>query len=182
MYVMTAEYGAATQLEKIDMLDYADIVAINKFDKRGSLDALRDVKKQVQRARNLFHVDPDDMPVHGTIASQFNDAGTNRLYLALMGQIVERTGAPLKPTSQMIVEDGEKRSVIPPDRVRYLDEIRESAKRYDTWVERQSTIARTMFQLHGSVRALRDERPDDGLVLPDLKAADSDSPTVKVLI
>ena len=78
MYVMTAEYGAATQLEKIDMLDYADLVAINKFDKRGSLDALRDVKKQVQRARNLFAVDPDEMPVHGTIASQFNDPGTNR--------------------------------------------------------------------------------------------------------
>lgn len=97
LYVMTAEYGAATQLEKIDMLDYADLVAINKFDKRGSLDAMRDVKKQVQRARELWEASPDDMPVHGTIASQFNDAGTNRLYLALMSKIVERTGAPLGP-------------------------------------------------------------------------------------
>ena len=182
MYVMTAEYGAATQLEKIDMLDYADLVAINKFDKRGSLDALRDVKKQVQRGRNLFTVDADTMPVHGTIASQFNDPGTNRLYVALMGAIVERTGAPLQPGTDMELVDGEKRSVIPPDRVRYLDEIRESAKRYDTWVVRQSAIARTMFQLHGSIVALRGGKPDDSVVLPKHQAAEGDLPAVCALI
>lgn len=97
MYVMTPEYGAATQLEKIDMLDFADIVALNKFDKRGSLDALRDFKKQYQRNHQFFDQSPDDMPVYGSIASQFNDPGTNNLYKALMDKIVERTGADLVP-------------------------------------------------------------------------------------
>ena len=181
LYVMTAEYGAATQLEKIDMLDYADLVAINKFDKRGSLDAMRDVKKQVQRARELWEASPDDMPVHGTIASQFNDAGTNRLYLALMAKIVERTGAPLGPGGDLATADGEKRSVIPPDRVRYLDEIKESAARFDAWVERQAALARTLYQLHGSVLALRGDAPNTD-VLPALEAQESDGPGVTALL
>ena len=181
LYVMTAEYGAATQLEKIDMLDYADLVAINKFDKRGSLDAMRDVKKQVQRARELWEASPDDMPVHGTIASQFNDAGTNRLYLALMSKIVERTGAPLGPGGDLARADGEKRSVIPPDRVRYLDEIKESAARFDAWVERQAALARTLYQLHGSVLALRGDAPNTD-VLPALEAQESDGPGVTALL
>ena len=181
LYVMTAEYGAATQLEKIDMLDYADLVAINKFDKRGSLDAMRDVKKQVQRARELWEASPDDMPVHGTIASQFNDAGTNRLYLALMSKIVERTGAPLGPGGDLATADGEKRSVIPPDRVRYLDEIKESAARFDAWVERQAALARTLYQLHGSVLALRGDAPNTD-VLPALEAQESDGPGVTALL
>ena len=181
LYVMTAEYGAATQLEKIDMLDYADLVAINKFDKRGSLDALRDVKKQVQRARELWESSPDDMPVHGTIASQFNDAGTNRLYGALMTKIAERTGAPLQPGGSLATADGEKRSVIPPDRVRYLDEIKESAARFDGWVERQAAVARTMYQLHGSVLALRGDAPTTD-VLPALAPRDGDGPGVAALL
>ncbi|MDG1983527.1 MAG: methylmalonyl-CoA mutase family protein [Planctomycetota bacterium] len=181
LYVMTAEYGAATQLEKIDMLDYADLVAINKFDKRGSLDAMRDVKKQVQRARELWEASPDDMPVHGTIASQFNDAGTNRLYLALMSKIVERTGAPLGPGGDLATADGEKRSVIPPDRVRYLDEIKESAARFDAWVERQAALARTLYQLHGSVLALRGDAPNTD-VLPALEAQEGDGPGVTALL
>ncbi|QDV05172.1 Methylmalonyl-CoA mutase [Planctomycetes bacterium Poly30] len=182
LYVMTAEYGAATQLEKIDMLDYADIVAINKFDKRGSLDAFRDVKKQVQRARDLWDADPNDMPVYGTIASQFNDPGTNRLYIALMEAIVEKTGAPLKPHKEdLVTEDHDERSVIPADRVRYLDEIKESAARYDMWVERQSDIARQLFNLHGSVLALRGQKPTLD-VLPELTATDSDLPAVVALI
>jgi len=181
LYVMTAEYGAATQLEKIDMLDYADLVAINKFDKRGSLDAMRDVKKQVQRARELWEASPDDMPVHGTIASQFNDAGTNRLYLALMSKIVERTGAPLGPGGDLATADGEKRSVIPPDRVRYLNEIKESAARFDAWVERQAALARTLYQLHGSILALRGDAPSTD-VLPALEAQDGDGPEVTALL
>ena len=106
----------------------------------GSLDAMRDVKKQVQRARELWEPSPDDMPVHGTLASQFNDAGTNRLYVALMNRIVERTGAPLAPAGDLATADGDKRSVIPPDRVRYLDEIKESAARFDGWVERLAAL------------------------------------------
>src|SRR5690606_2998691 len=89
LYVMTPEFGAASQLEKIDMLDFADLVAINKFDKRGALDALRDVKKQYMRNHNLWHEDPDTMPVFGTIASQFNDPGMNTLYKAVMDKLVE---------------------------------------------------------------------------------------------
>lgn len=181
MYVMTAEYGAATQLEKIDMLDYADLVAINKFDKRGSLDAFRDVRKQVQRARNLFHEDVSTMPVHGTIASQFNDPGTNRLYVALMNLVADRTGAPLAPATEFVVVDGEERSVIPPDRVRYLDEIRESARRYDAWTLAQSTVARTLFQLHGSINAMRDEKPDDA-VLPSHASREGDDAVTAALI
>ena len=96
LYVMTPEYGAATQLEKIDMLDFADIIALNKFDKRGALDALRDVRKQYQRNHNLWEADLDTMPVFGTIASQFNDPGMNNLYKRIMDMIAERTGADLK--------------------------------------------------------------------------------------
>ena len=95
LYLMTAEYGAATQLEKIDMLDFADVIAINKFDKRGSLDALRDVKKQWKRNHNAFAIAEDDIPVYGTIASQFNDPGMNRLYKTLMEIVAKKTGADL---------------------------------------------------------------------------------------
>ena len=98
LYVMTPEFGAATQLEKIDMLDFADLVAINKFDKRGSLDALRDVKKQYMRNNNLWDIHQDDLPVYGTIASQFNDPGMNTLYKAIMDKLVEKTDSDLKST------------------------------------------------------------------------------------
>ena len=101
LYVMTPEYGAATQLEKIDMLDFADVIALNKFDKRGALDALRDVRKQYQRNHNLWDSKIDDMPVHGTIASQFNDPGMNSLYKVIMDQIVEKTGSELVSTFEI---------------------------------------------------------------------------------
>ena len=123
LYVMTPEFGAATQLEKIDMLDFADIVAINKFDKRGALDAVRDVKKQYVRNHQLWEVDHNDLPVYGTIASQFNDAGTNELYQVIMEKISAKTGAHF--TSNTILPKGvsEKIYIIPPKRVRYLSEI-----------------------------------------------------------
>ncbi len=114
LYVMTPEYGAATQLEKIDMLDFADVIALNKFDKRGALDALRDVKKQFQRNHGLWTANVDEMPVFGTIASQFNDPGMNSLYKVIMDKVVERTGAELKSTFEITNEMSEKIFVIPP--------------------------------------------------------------------
>ena len=95
LYVMTPEFGAATQLEKIDMLDFADVVAINKFDKRGAQDALRDVRKQFKRNHDLWDAQDSDLPVVGTIASQFNDPGTNELYRRMMNTLAEKTGADL---------------------------------------------------------------------------------------
>ncbi|MCB0584009.1 MAG: cobalamin-dependent protein, partial [Phaeodactylibacter sp.] len=136
LYVMTPDYGAATQLEKIDMLDFADIIAVNKFDKRGAQDALRDVKKQYQRNHQLFGKSLDEMPVFGTIASQFNDPGTNTLYRALMDIIAERTNAPLQSDFEGSNEMSEKVYIIPPKRVRYLSEISDNNRNYDNWVER----------------------------------------------
>jgi isobutyryl-CoA mutase len=155
LYLMTAEYGAATQLEKIDMLDFADIIAINKFDKRGSLDALRDVKKQWRRNHNAFAIADEAVPVYGTIASQFNDPGMNRLYRTVMEIVAKKTGAPLRPRLEITVGMSEKRWIIPPERTRYLAEIVETCEAYDAFVRAQSAIARRMYQLHGTIEALR---------------------------
>ncbi len=155
LYVMTAEYGAATQLEKIDMLDFADAIAINKFDKRGSLDALRDVRKQYRRNHNNFTAPDDELPVHGTMASQFNDPGMNNLYRALIGLIVAKTGAPLRSSFEVSAGMSEKKWIIPPDRTRYLAEIAETCEANDQHVKSQAAIARRMYQLHGTIEALR---------------------------
>ena len=125
LYVMTPEYGAATQLEKIDMLDFADVIALNKFDKRGALDALRDVKKQFQRNHQLWDKKPEDMPVFGTIASQFNDPGTNQLYIHLIS-VENKNGSNVEFDLQLNHEMSEKIFVIPPNRTRYLSEITET--------------------------------------------------------
>jgi methylmalonyl-CoA mutase len=147
LYVMTPEYGAATQLEKIDMLDFADIIALNKFDKRGALDALRDVKKQYQRNHQLWDKKPEDMPVFGTIASQFNDPGTNQLYKQVMDTLVSKSGADLKSTFEITREMSEKIYVIPPHRTRYLSEITENNHQYDAWVEAQKETAQKLYAL-----------------------------------
>ncbi len=161
MYVMTPEYGAATQLEKIDMLDFADIIAINKFDKKGSLDALRDVKKQYQRNHNQFDISPDLMPVFGTIASQFNDPGMNTLYKAVMDKLVEKTGADLKSTYHVSDEMSEKIFIIPPARIRYLSEISENNRNYDKWVNKQADIADKLFGLKSSIETIKASKLDD---------------------
>ncbi len=145
LYVMTPEYGAATQLEKIDMLDFADVIALNKFDKRGALDALRDVKKQYQRNHQLWDKKVEDMPVYGTIASQFNDPGTNQLYKHLMDKIVEKTNANLTSTFEITREMSEKVFVIPPHRTRYLSEISEGNRKYDAWVVEQKEVAQKLY-------------------------------------
>ncbi|WP_288883754.1 methylmalonyl-CoA mutase family protein [Pedobacter panaciterrae] len=151
LYVMTPEFGAATQLEKIDMLDFADLVAINKFDKRGALDALRDVRKQFKRNHNLFTADDDSLPVYGTMASQFNDPGMNNLFTALMQKIKEKTGIDFKAQMELIGGESEKIYIIPPDRIRYLAEIAESSQTYNEWVDKQAAIARKMYQLQGVI-------------------------------
>jgi methylmalonyl-CoA mutase len=148
LYVMTPEYGAATQLEKIDMLDFADLIALNKFDKRGALDALRDVKKQYQRNHNLWDTDPETMPVFGTIASQFNDPGMNNLYRAIMDKLVEKTGASLKSGYTVTREMSEKIYVIPPNRTRYLSEITENNRSYNQWLEKQAEVAEKLYAMH----------------------------------
>ncbi|WP_444995137.1 methylmalonyl-CoA mutase family protein [Aliikangiella sp. IMCC44359] len=141
MYVMTPEYGAATQLEKIDMLDFADIIAINKFDKRGALDALRDVQKQFQRNHQRFEEATETMPVYGTIASQFNDPGTNELYRNLMTLINNTTKLNLQTSFTSSDTMSEKVYIIPPKRTRYLAEIAENNRNYDQWVNEQATYA-----------------------------------------
>lgn len=151
LYVMTPEFGAATQLEKIDMLDFADLVAINKFDKRGALDALRDVKKQYMRNNNLWDVHMDDMPVFGTIASQFNDPGMNSLYKAIMDKVVEKTGADLKSSFEITKEMSEKIFVIPPARTRYLSEISENNRAYDKKVDAQEKVAQKLYGIYQTI-------------------------------
>jgi isobutyryl-CoA mutase len=157
MYVMTPEYGAATQLEKIDMLDFSDIIALNKFDKRGSLDALRDVKKQYQRNHNLWDDDIDTMPVHGTIASHFNDPGVNELYHALMNKVQSKTGIDFSSTIEHPDEISEKIFIIPPNRTRYLSEISETVRNYNNWAEEQSEVAQKLYSLKTSSDLLSDE-------------------------
>ena len=159
LYVMTPEFGAATQLEKIDMLDFADLVAINKFDKRGSLDALRDVKKQYQRNHNLWDLNPDDMPVIGTIASQFNDPGMNTLYKKLMGKVVERTQSNLNSTFQTTREMSEKIFVIPPHRTRYLSEIAENNRKYDETVLTQVEVAQKLYGIFKTIDSVNKKEP-----------------------
>jgi methylmalonyl-CoA mutase len=151
LYVMTPEYGAATQLEKIDMLDFADIIAINKFDKRGSLDALRDVKKQYKRNHNLYEVEDEDLPVYGTIASQFNDPGMNSLYLAILGKINEKAKVKFSSQAQDSSELSEKIFVIPPNRTRYLSEIAENNRQYDKIAAQQAKVAQELYSLKKSI-------------------------------
>ncbi|CAG0965859.1 MAG: methylmalonyl-CoA mutase [Bacteroidetes bacterium] len=147
LYVMTPEFGAATQLEKIDMLDFADVIAINKFDKKGAQDALRDVKKQYKRNHKIFDTNDELLPVFGTIASQFNDPGMNRLYKAVINTIVQKTKTDLASSISASNESSEKIFIIPPARTRYLSEIAENNRKYDEWVAKQTEIADQLYAL-----------------------------------
>ncbi|MVM30049.1 methylmalonyl-CoA mutase [Spirosoma sp. HMF4905] len=162
LYVMTAEYGAATQLEKIDMLDFADVIAINKFDKRGSLDALRDVRKQYRRNHNRWDVPDGKLPILGTIASQFNDAGMNALFDRLMRELGAggtEQGAGSRGESALHAPRSlshTQQAIIPPDRVRYLAEIVEESRRYNQFVHEQTALARQLYQLDGALKIVSD--------------------------
>jgi len=160
LYVMTPEFGAATQLEKIDMLDFADLVAINKFDKRGSLDALRDVKKQYMRNNNLWDIPQDELPVYGTIASQFNDPGMNTLYKAIMDKLVEKTDSVLQSTFHISDEMSEKIFVIPPSRTRYLSEIAESNRAYDKTANTQVEVAQKLYGIYKTLESVLEATPE----------------------
>jgi len=180
MYVMTSEFGAASQLEKIDMLDYADLVVVNKFEKRGGEDAVRDVRKQVQRNRKAWNRSPQEMPVYGTIASKFNDDGVTALYHGLLDTLSEKTGATFKSTlsrpSQKISTT--KTVIIPPARTRYLSEITESVRNFHQKTQTQSDAVRKAWHLKESVQTLSGKSSDDTAALinrlkAEIKKADS---------
>ncbi len=164
MYVMTPEYGAATQLEKINMLDYADVIAINKFDKAGALDALQDVRKQYKRNHNQFTLKDDEVPVIGTIASQFNDAGVNHLFEVLMNKVKEKTGVEFHVKHTSAKNTATKSQIIPPARVRYLAEIAENNEAYDQWVIEQATLASKLYKLTGVQTEVKDNAEIKNLI------------------
>jgi methylmalonyl-CoA mutase len=170
LYVMTPDYGAATQLEKIDMLDFADIIALNKFDKRGALDSLRDVRKQFKRNHQLWETDDESLPVYGTIASQFNDPGMNRLYRAVINKLNEKAGTDFKSSFAITGEASEKIYIIPPSRTRYLSEISENNRGYDQWVQEQCEIADKLQAIHSTISQFEIRNPKSE-ILSELKDA-----------
>ncbi|CAN0572249.1 unnamed protein product, partial [Laminaria digitata] len=168
IYVMTHDFGAPTQLEKIGMLDVADFVVINKFEKRGSADALRDIRKQVQRNRGLFDQSPEDMPVFPTMASQFNDPGVTRLYLALLA----RFNADYAFDRQTTVYNGEipdinpaELAIIPPKRQRYLGEVVDACRAYRAKAEQEVEFARKWGEAKGVITQLDNWKAGDEATL-----------------
>ncbi len=170
LYVMTPEYGAASQLEKINMLDYADVIAINKFDKAGALDALADVRKQYKRNHVLFQAKDEELPVVGTIAAQFNDGGVNKLFNMLMESVEKKTTVIFGERSNESLDSIRgfgSEAIIPSSRVRYLSEIAETIKEYDQLVKDQSAIATKLYQLQGSLEIIRNVSNGNGS--PDIE-------------
>jgi methylmalonyl-CoA mutase len=158
MYVMTPEYGAASQLEKINMLDYADLVCINKFDKAGALDALADVRKQYKRNHGLWTAKDDELPVIGTMASKFNDDGVNHLFEQVLKKVQDKTGASFG-NYRFAATAKVSQAIIPSNRTRYLSEISENNRSYDQLVEDQAAIASRLYQLNGALASLNDAKP-----------------------
>jgi isobutyryl-CoA mutase len=160
MYVMTPEYGAASQLEKINMLDYADIICINKFDKAGALDAMADVKKQYKRNHGLWSAKDEELPVIGTMASKFNDDGVNHLFELLIRKIKEKTNTDFG-TFHFSATAKVSQAIIPAKRVRYLSEISENNRNYDQLVKDQAAFASKIYQLNGSLETLKDKASEE---------------------
>lgn len=163
IYVMTPEYGAATQLEKIDMLDYADIVVINKFDKSGALDALHDVKKQMQRNKEAFDMPLEQMPVFGTIASQFNDDGVNKFFNYLIEKLNEKSG---KKFAAYVAEKQKKDIVyiVPPERTRYLSEIAETIKKYNNKTLEESKKALYLYSIKKCIEYYKQSNSEHSVI------------------
>ncbi len=162
MYVMTSEFGAASQLEKIDMLDFADLIVVNKYEKRGSEDAVRDVRKQVQRNHNAWDQAVEEMPVFGTIASKFNDDGLTALYHALLDNIAEKTGVKLKsglPRPQTKISTS-KTIIIPPERTRYLAEIADNVRGYHKRTQEQTGAVRRAWHFEKTLESIRSDVPE----------------------
>ncbi|RHW40030.1 methylmalonyl-CoA mutase [Lysinibacillus yapensis] len=164
MYVMTSEFGAPSQLEKIDMIDYADLIAINKFERKGSEDALRQVQKQYQRSHELWSEDLDKMPIYGTIASQFNDKGTNALFAALVKVINEKCGYDWKTSYELFAKTQKQDIIIPNNRRYYLREIVEAVRNYHKNAAHQVELARKLFQLEGTIEQVRENASNDVLI------------------
>ena len=160
VYVMTPEYGAASQLEKINMLDYADIIVINKFDKSGANDALAEVRRQYKRNHKLFTAKDEGLPIIGTVASKFNDQGTNQLFALIFRALENKAGVTFGAFSF-----GETAkispAIIPPARMRYLSEITSTIVDYNKLVEEQATIASKIYQLKGAIDTLKENNIDD---------------------
>jgi methylmalonyl-CoA mutase len=159
LYVMTGEFGAPTQLEKIDMLDFADLVALNKMEKKGSEDALRNVRKQVRRNRKFFEAPDAEIPVYGTIASKFNDPGTNVLYRAVIDRINDKKGLDWRSSLELTGEVSRCHHIIPPEQAGYLGEITRTVRDYRRQSEGQIEAARQLFQLQGTAELLRRHPP-----------------------
>ncbi|MDQ2962680.1 MAG: methylmalonyl-CoA mutase family protein [Pseudomonadota bacterium] len=176
LYVMTPEFGAASQLEKIDMLDFADFVAINKFDRKGAADALRDVRKQYQRNRELFSTAPDEMPVYGTIAARFNDDGVTALYQALAARLTQeglKLGTGKLPVTT-VKHSTAQNFIVPSARVRYLAEIAETVRGYHGWAKEQAKTARERQQLQAA-KSMLGSSPRRNAVAPAQAGAQLDS-------
>mgnify|MGYP001604402442 FL=1 len=176
LYVMTSEFGAATQLEKINMLDLADLIVLNKFEKKGSADALRDIRKQLQRNSGQWHSDLATMPVYPTIASQFNDEGVNRLFSALVDKINRFYGLEWTTSVYTRSEPATElhtQAIIPAKRVRYLSEIADTVRGYHKWVQQQMEQASKWGQLRGSIEQLELVVADEGELSDELKATDA---------
>jgi isobutyryl-CoA mutase len=169
LYVMTSEFGAPSQLEKIDMIDFADLIVINKFERKGSEDAQRMVQKQYQRSHMLFEKEISEMPVYGTIASQFNDRGTNALFAALVDTINAKTGTSWTTSFSKNALVEKQNVIIPTDRRYYLREISETVRHYHKKAEEQVGFARKLFQLEGAIEAVKDQ-PEVAQALEKIKA------------
>ncbi|MDT8860469.1 methylmalonyl-CoA mutase family protein [Alkalihalobacillus sp. MEB130] len=163
MYVMTSEYGAPSQLEKIDMIDFADLIAINKFDRKGSEDALRHVRKQYQRSHNRFDEPLEAMPVYGTIASQFNDLGTNTLFAALIDCISTKYGYNWKTQIETSPEVIKQNVIIPPGQIHYLRDIVQTIRHYKNTTKEQANVARKLYQVTGTIEMLSQHDPGNNV-------------------